>query len=924
MGLNAADLDAITQEARVCFLEEDAPDYLAMLEQGMQAVYGLNPDDLTQLIPEYTNLMRAAHSLKGGAGIAQLPELSLISHRIEDLLEALCADRVSERPVAHELLSLGVEQINALVAQAIHSPDRAEENLSPSLMLALEEFLQQLPAPVGLTSGWSSELSSSATSHLVKTALETDLEDCLQRVEQDLSAPPARFRQTLIGFVEEGNLLGQALGLSWLTTLIGQASQALTQPDLPLSEVAIAVVAEIRHQRHQFLQALSQPLTVATSVEIPVIVPEPEPVVEVAEPIAIEPETAVAGIPSQRSGTLNLRIPVAKLDRMSNTVSELLINQERLSLYQNQFQQVSRALKKRVEQFGPIREQVQTVYDRMATPLATMVTDWVDGSEAESNGELINLPRIQEEFDPLQFDRYTELHSTLQDFQELMARVQETGADVDLLNRDLQDALDDLRQQLNSLRSELTDSRLVPFRLLSEKFIPALKTLNQRYRKLVELEIKGEEVMIDQVVMEQLNIPLTHLFRNAFDHGIESAAERRASDKPEISKISLSAKVVGNQLMLTISDDGRGVDLARVGQQAVKMGLCSSEQLSLLSREQLLEFLFSPGFSTTTVVSELSGRGVGLDVVRLQVERLRGTVVVDTTPGEGTRFVLTIPLILSILPMLLCQCQDITLAFPSVNVLEIISLAEYCDPARLPKEITWKDRKIALRPLLQLLPYQTMGKAQAAVPTISKLAIVIDVKGQPLAVTVDSLLQERELVLKPFDATVNVPAYLLGCSVLGTGQVVPVLSTLHFDQLIELQPQLPPLETEPVVLNYPETILIVDDSIAVRRLLDRLLTQGGYQVLACRDGKEALDELNRSMGGIAMVISDVEMPRMDGYSLLQEIRQHPRWGRLPVAMLTSRASEHHRQRALDLGATTYFTKPFQPVEMLSAIDALLH
>ena len=633
---------------------------------------------------------------------------------------------------------------------------------------------------------------------------------------------------------------------------------------------------------------------------------------------SIASSQSLSSTPTRSLPNINLRIPFTKVDRMSNTVGELLINHERLSLCQNQLQQVSFELKKRAEQFNPIQDQVQTFYDRMATSLAAEVAN-------ASGGEDPNDP--ENEFDALQFDRYTDLHTTLQNFQELMVRMQETRSDMDLVNQDLQDALDQLRQQLNHLSSDFNQSRLVPFKVLAHKFIPSLKNLNRQHHKSVDLEIIGDTTLIDQLLVEQLKTPLTHLFRNAFDHGIETSRERQALGKSTTAKIQLSAKVQGSEVVITVADDGRGIDTVKVGQQAVRAGLCTDEDLATLSRDQILEFLFASGFSTKEGVTSLSGRGVGLDVVRLQVERLRGSVRIQTALGEGTQFILSLPLTISIMPLLLCQSHERTIAIPSISVLEIIALGEYDIPNPDAPQIVWQNRQIPLFPLRNLLPYQQPGMA-APDPELKKLGLVVDMDGQPVAVAVDALLGERELVLKPFDDTIPVPPYVVGCTVLGTGEVVPVFSTNHFEQLLSAYQQQAPVPASTIELEEVQTedptILIVDDSIAVRRLLNRLLTQSGFQVIQCRDGKEALDELNRLQHPLDLVISDVEMPRIDGYSLLKEIRSHARWHSLPVAMLTSRASERHRQKASSLGATTYLTKPFQPLELLNEVNEMLN
>ncbi|KJH71008.1 hybrid sensor histidine kinase/response regulator [Aliterella atlantica] len=888
MVLDAVSLDAILQEARSCFLYEDAPDYLTMLEQGMQRIVtfaanpsATNPSDLKH---EYTVLMRAAHSIKGGAGIAQLPSLNKLAHKLEDLLQALDAGRVeAQTETAYELLFLGIEQIKDLVAEATNNPNSqvvtdAEVANSLPLVLALEGFLQEIAPQV------ETEINDEAIAInpiILKTILEVDLEECLQRVEQLLQPPVQKqvLLQGLASFVEECTLLGQTLSLDWLLDAAEALKPKLGQNDL--ASIATETIAQMRQLRSQTLNP-----------------PSPTPVVETTP---VEPQTPA-------TPTLNLRIPVSRLDRMNNTLGELLIGHERLSLYHSQLHQANVTLNKEAQKLNPINEQVRIFYDQLATPLA-------------AGSAIAELETTGSEFDSLQFDQYTGFHSTLQDLQEVMVRVQETKSDIELVTRDVQAALDQLRQQLDGLRGDLTQSRLVPFKFLAQRFTAPLQNLSQRYKKPVELVIVGKETLIDQVILEQLQTPLTHLLRNAFDHGIEMPPERAQAKKSKTATINLTASVQGNQVVIAIADDGRGIDLKKVQAKAVKMGLCDSNVT--LSSAEILDFLFMPGFSTAETVTDLSGRGVGLDVVRLQIERLRGKVQVETMLQQGTKFKITIPLTLSILPLLLCRCQQRTLAIPSVNILEIIALSEYCDYASRPETIIWQNKPAPLFCLTQLLPYTRADSVPAASQFNQHLGIVLDVGGEPAIVAVNSLLGERELVLKPFDSTINVPAYIAGCTVLGTGEVVAVLSPNYLGELTNRK-QLPTFSHSlPETKQETATILIVDDSVAVRRLLDRVLNQSGYQVVQCRDGKEALETLNRSGDSYNLVISDIEMPRMDGFTLLREIRSHNRWHNLPVAMLTSRENDQHRQKASQLGATDYFTKPFQPADLLKAIAALL-
>ncbi|MGB3205692.1 MAG: ATP-binding protein, partial [Crinalium sp.] len=774
--LTQANLEAILQEARACFLYEDAPDYLAILEQGIERLK--SGDAAINLQAEYKNLMLAAHTIKGGAGLSELHTLSQIAHKLEDLLQALLEGRVADLDLAYELLNLGVEQISDLIAEASSSQNItvSEDALLP-LVTALEDFLNHLSKKNANLSGnaQGNGAKSNVNSSLIKIALELDLEDCLQRVEKLLTAPgntqTAILHDALNNLVEECLLLGQTLSLIWLVEISDKISKVLKQPQTSLVTVAPKIINYIRQKRSQTLNPTPPQPTKSVKKK------EDLPPQINTDKHRLSTESSVVSVNNQADNnskttdihnfSLNLRIPVTKLDRMSNTVGELLINHESLYLYQSQLHQVSLMLKKQTRQMEPLRQQVKEFYDQMATPL-------LSGSKLDGEDylKLNGRSSIDAEFDALELDQYTGIHTTLQDFQEVMVRVEESHSDLDLLTRELQESLQLLHQQLDSLRTDLTESRLVPFKTLTDRFLAPLKMLNERYKKSVILEVTGEDTLIDQVILEQLQTPLTHLLRNAFDHGIESNNERLKIAKPANAKITLSAVFKGNQVLVEIADNGRGIDYQKIYQKAVKMGLCRLK-FNELSKEEIIEFLFMPGFSTAATVTDISGRGVGLDVVRSQVSRLQGSVKVKTELGQGTTFTITVPLTLSILPLLLCRCQQQTLAIPSINVLEIVHLAEYCDPSlALPDSINWREHHIPLFSLINLLPY-TQKDLISTSSSFNPLGIVLDVEGELIVVAVDALIAEKELVLKPFDKTIPIPAYLAGCTVLGTGEVVP-------------------------------------------------------------------------------------------------------------------------------------------------------
>ncbi|MGK7874995.1 MAG: response regulator [Xenococcaceae cyanobacterium] len=873
--LDAATLALITQEARQCFLDEDAPEYLQILEGGLQNRNGS---------ADFTSLLRAAHSLKGGAGLAQLPSLRELSHKLEDLLQALEKEQVPDPDEGWTLLELSVTEMAVLLSQARTDQDVVAD---PNLLKALETFDQSQPTAVETTE------ANAGHSTLVQTALKQDLEACFVRVEElPPDTPTEIVTECLENFFDECLLLGETLDLPWLIEGIEPLEAVLeeSQTDDALL-VAKQAITQLRSQRNQYLlEGQSTPAPRA---------PAPTPTPETVPP----PQEAQAPLS-------HLRVPLKRLEKMTNSVGELILAQERLRLQQQQLNQTNRRLRQLARRFEPIRDQVQAFYDQLAiAPLHSSIPLAV--------GVTTDSPAL--EFDPMELDRFTDLHSSLQTFQELMLRVQETRTDLDLINRELSEDLEQVQNNLDALYTDVTQSRLVPFRLLAQRFLPQIQHLNRRYGKSAHLEIEGEDVLVDQVLLEQLQTPLTHLLNNAFDHGIEPSSERLANHKPETAQIFLKATVENNQLVISLADDGRGIDLQRVYQRALERGLCSPEtSIDQWRQEEILDWIFQPDFSTTEIVSDLSGRGVGLDIVRTQIQRLRGTIQVKTQSGQRTIFTLKLPLNLSLLTLFLVQLQRRIVAIPTTSVLETLPYSELDWIETEPKTVNWHQQAVPVVPLWRLLPCPRTPIE----PAEPRVGIVLDASFGPLVVTVDGLIGERQLIVKPFDDTVATPPYLAGCTILGTGEVVPVVLPQAFE-MSSPQPQSQEIQPRATAPSKIPTILVVEDSVATRRLLERLLTEIGYTIVVCRDGQEGLDELHKRRGRVDLIISDVEMPRVNGFELLQKLRTDASWEQVPVVMVTSRTGERHQQQAMQLGANAYLGKPIQFQELLTTIQALV-
>ncbi|MBD2178944.1 response regulator [Pseudanabaena sp. FACHB-1998] len=964
--LNPEVLKEIAIETRQCFLNEDAPSYLANLQKGLAQIQAGNPD--------YVFLMHAAHSLKGGSAIAELSSLSKLAHKLEDILEILQHNELCDRRMITDVFSHGVDEVASVLSQASGLPHNilADIDIDAKFLDGLDTLLESFKGkdlinPLTNNSDFNSinqfaqngvpalALDSNAPqkttiSPLIRSALEKDLETCIQQVESQLLANNSvlsisKIKEELQYFCDECLLLGDTLNLTWLIDTVEPFETSIQQSlaiDALLAETQ-EIIKSLRSQSSQYLNPeLNSKLNLELNLDfefsdsskdfLPIASTantdnqpiDTKPISEEDNnPIQILPPPTAKAIAASTSEVISyLRIPSAQMESMTNTVAEMILRHERLVQQQQQLGRTNKNLQSLVLQMIPLQEQVQTIYDALA----------INETAKQPLGGLED----HDDFDELELDQYSSSHTTLQNLQEVLLRVRESRSDIDLSYRDLGEEIEYLRQDLDRLYAQLTQSRLVPFKTLASRFVPQLKRLCHRYHKQVELVIQGEEVPIDQVILEQLQTPLNHLLVNAFDHGVESPETRLSLGKSAKATLTLSAIVAGNQVIISLKDDGDGIDLEKVYGRAVERNICPPDtSIESISRQEILNFIFQPHFSTKDVVSDISGRGMGLDIVRSQINRLRGNIQVDTTQGQGTTFTIRLPLGLSLVTLLICAIGENLIAIPANDVLDIFPYAE----AQIQKEnnstkILWRKQMISLLHLKQALNYARQTKEQ----TNPKVCLVLNRTDIAIAVAIDMIIEERQLILKPFDRSVEIPSYLTGCTILGTGQVVPVLTpdNLHLllpENIIKKKKETKStnqstnqLDNNPVkptlTPKLTKSILIAEDSIATRNMLERLLKQLDFDVIACRDGQEAIEALNRNQSNISMVISDIEMPRANGFDLLQSIRASDRWSTLPVVMLTSRTGDRHRQKAISLGANGYLSKPIVVGELINCLNSL--
>ncbi len=803
--------------------------------------------------------------------------------------------------------------------------------------------LQQLAAPDLLL-----QPGATATAPVLETlplqAAAPEIADLLwaPTPESDLNQPASLPFPDLVELLNLGHAEVGAPEAEATPTELEPAVPASCHPDLAPPQELPQSLVELMQNLEQFLP----PQIAATPEAPPALLPVPETVPSLerlAQP-GLEPTATAAIAAPEVNRQQTVRVDVDRLERMNNVVGELAISRNGLSLQNEQLQTRLQTLLDRFARLQKLTFQLQTSSGALltspapATPLALL------GQPSASSLELApSSPSDQTEFDTLELDHYGQPYSLLQAVLEETAQLHETVEDMVLLGRQSSQTLESQRQFLHHLRQDLMWARMLPLSEILNRFPRILRDLTATYHKPATLKLSGTGVLVDKAVLEKLFDPLLHLLRNAFDHGLEPPEVRQQQGKPAVGVIEIRAYHRGSQTVIEVQDDGQGIDLERLRQHAAAVARLSETQLSEVPPAQLLNLLFEPGFSTATEVSELSGRGMGLDIVRSQLQALKGTVTVTTAVGQGTTLTLQIPLTLTIAQLLLFQAgpSAFALAADSIEAI-LVPQAHQLKTSSGQRFLHWQGRLMPITPLAQMLDYgcplsevaPSLAIAPVPIPEDwAKPLLLLRQGRQLLALEVDRLLGEQELVIKPFGSAIAPPNYLYGCTILGDGSPVPVLDPGLLCKLCQealdrptppaaAHEPLPPAVAAPVVAVVP-TLLVVDDSITLRQSLALTLQKAGYRVLQARDGREALEQLLQQGEVIQLVVCDLEMPNMNGFEFLNQRRQQPQLAQIPVVILTSRSNEKHRRLALHLGANHYFTKPYLEAEFLAAIAHLL-
>jgi chemosensory pili system protein ChpA (sensor histidine kinase/response regulator) len=851
-------VDAIDAELFPIF-EEEAEELLPQLASRLRD-WARKPGDAAPP----SACMRTLHTLKGGARLAGAMRLGEMAHRLETRIERLLAQPPVEAADVEELQAYG-------------------DTLSQTFDALRAGGAAADAAPAVTSPGPLVDLPSASPAIEMPPALEVLLESAPQ---------PA---------VESG----------WQ----GLAPNSQHAPLAPLASVPAALEDSV--------PAALDPVVIAAQADV-------EALAEAVADVPAAPPTAPASV-----------VPLAAIDwsRFPLTAPAERKTPERAQSAQSAVRVRAPLLDRLVNQAGEVsitRSRIETGVSQIKTSLADLTENLerlrAQLRDIEFHGEVQMTSRLEaakaasQSFDPLEFDRFTR-------FQELTRMMAESVNDVATVQRSLQRSLETTEDELvaqarmtRELQDDLLRTRMVEFEGLSDRLYRVVRQAAKETGKSVRLDIVGGSIEVDRGVLDRMTGAFEHLLRNCVSHGIEMPDTRRAAGKDASGSIIVALSQEGNEVGVEFRDDGAGLNLPRIREKGLALGLLDANQPA--TDAELANLIFAPGFSTAETITELSGRGVGMDVVRSEVNAMGGRVETATAAGQGTSFKMILPLTTAVTQVVMLRCGETNVAVPStlVEVVRRATPAEV-DQAYATGSYSMGDKPLQffwLGALLQISARPAESEAR------TRAIVVIRSAQQRIALHVDEVLGNQEVVVKNLGPQLSRLPGLAGITLLASGAVAliynPVaLATLYGEAARETtraamrapaSSGAVSLSNEPVVAEAP-LVLVVDDSLTVRRVTQRLLLREGYRVVLAKDGLDALERLSEAIPEI--VLSDIEMPRMDGFDLVRNMRADARLRDLPVIMITSRIAQKHREYAAELGVDHYLGKPYSEEDLLALI-----
>lgn len=895
------------------------------------------PDELSGV----TQLQQELHTLKGGARLSDVDPIADLADAWSEALDPLIAGASNQQ----SLLALSDRALAALkvMLTSLEDGDKPEPDtdLIEALKTAHEAAAAEAEEPE--QTGSDEQVDPEVLEIFLEEAGE--IMDQLEQLLDDWRKEPAnhafnqeaqRALHTLKGGARLSQLshLGdQAHALETrLIDLGGNAPDDSQWQSITADHDAIiAMVAEIR-QRFDSGAATPEPAPESKPEARPELKPEPQPEAD-ATPQAEEPEQPSAPAPAaatpaapepkpakppakarkkasdnQRAAQETIRVSAPLLDELVNLAGETSITRGRLET--------------QTSDFGHTLDEMAATIERLREQLRRMEIE----TEAQIlfSAEKEHGPDYGDDFDPLEMDRYSSI-------QQLSRALTESSSDLADLRETLSDRVRDtetLLVQQSRINTELQEglmkTRMIPFSSMVPRLRRIVRQISGELGKKVDFDVRNAEGEMDRNILERMIAPLEHMLRNALDHGVEAPADRTKAGKPETGEVVLSLTREGGDVVLRMMDDGKGIPSSVIRDKAIRQGMMREDED--LSEREILQFILQPGFSTAQQVTQISGRGVGMDVVASEIKQLGGSLDIDSALGRGTTFTVRLPFTVSVNRALMVSTGEDFYAIP-LNTIEGIvrvstyELEEYYKPDAPLYEYAGQEYRLQYLGSLLNSDHQPKLQGQA----LPLPVILVRGAEQPMALQVDNLMGSREIVVKSLGPQFGTVRGVSGATILGDGNVVVILdlpAMIRSDILSERQ-RLASLEKAREAARYEEqitTVMVVDDSVTVRKVTSRLLERNGMEVILAKDGLDAVAQLQDHKPDV--ILLDIEMPRMDGFEVASFVRHDDNLQDTPICMITSRTGEKHRERAMAIGVNEYLGKPFQETELLETIKRL--
>ncbi|MCO8084177.1 Hpt domain-containing protein [Acinetobacter lwoffii] len=966
------------EELLSIFLEE-ADELLAGIDEDLNT-WSKKQDDTTSL----NNLMRHLHTLKGGANMIAASHIGLIAHELESIYERVIRQQIAVTPALIQIIRLvqdnisdriqsiredgidypapeaiailqniqalvsgqavaAVESTGAVVevaeveATSISEPQLEESTATqqPATDLAeAEELLEILESPKPIEDTPVERSEEDELKSIVEESFLEESEEILanaekllnqwfdQRSDRSLLLQLQRAAHSIKGGarmidVEEVASIAYELETTFEQFAVYQFNS--NAYDGLLQKTLVWLRQAIFQRDYSGFEPLHSSLKKIAYVDVTAQLPESlaktdNLVVSTdfgfvegdgTEPPQMMGEWANSG--TSDSNNEMIRISADLVEKMIDLSGENSINRSRIEMD--------------LGQLGNTLNEMELAIKRLADQLRRMEGELESQIIAKHGSENSRYA----DFDPLEMDQYSSLN-------QLSKSLAESASDLVDFKSTLADKIretEGLLLQQSRIQAEIQESlmrtRLVPFDRMLPRLQRIVRQTSTTLNRPAELIVQNTEGELDRNILERLVTPFEHMLRNAIDHGLEDTADRIALNKPEVGSIVLNISRQGTDVIVSFSDDGKGIDAEKIREKALSLDLIKADQV--IDQEEILQFIFHPGFSTAKAVTQISGRGVGLDVVQSEIKSLGGHVSVSSELGKGTVFTIRVPTTVAVSDALMVKVGDQQYAISLAQIDRIVRIA----PTTLESYFNSKDDYFKIDGANYKLRYLSEFVGNQPIPRLNNVGHSLPVllikgnSGQTIALLVDQLVGSRaQIVVKPIGQQFANVGVVAGATILGDGQVCLILDGQNVARQIQATQRVKQLNDQrdgSRNSNARRLVMIVDDSVTVRKVTSRLLERQGYDIVTAKDGVDAIEQLENVRPDLMLL--DIEMPRMDGFEVTNLVRHHDIHRDLPIIMITSRTGEKHRERAFSLGVTHYMGKPFQEAELLANIQQLI-